>query len=65
MIEKYLKDLTDEELQELFLDKRSCMCEVYRTCVQLGNKDPENNVIVKGYFEQLESIKKELKERGL
>lgn len=65
MIDKYLKDLTDEKLQELYQEKCYCLNGVYNTCIQLGNKDPENNVIVKGYLEQIEAIKKELKERSL
>ena len=65
MIKNYVKDLTDEALKDLYDAKRYCLIGVYNTCKELGNKDPENNVIVKGYLEQIKELEQELKERGI
>ena len=65
MIDKYLKDLSDEDLKELYQDKRYCLNRCYNLSKQLGNAKAEDNTIIKGYISQIEAIKKELKERGL
>lgn len=60
-----LKNMKTEKLQELKLDNLYCMNRVIQTCRQLGNKDWENNVIVKGYADKIREIDKILNERGV
>lgn len=61
--EKELKNMTTRELQELKLDKLYCMNDIIKMCIQLGNKDWKNNVMVKSYAEKILEIDKILNER--
>lgn len=60
-----LEDMTTEHLQELKMDKLYCLNGVIRMCRQLGNKDWENNVMVKAYRDKIIEIDKILNERGV
>lgn len=60
-----LEDMTTEELQKLKLDKLYCLNGVIRTCRELGNKNWENNVMVKAYSNKIIEIDKILNERGV
>ena len=58
-----LEKMSFAELQELKIDKLYCMNEVIRMCKQMGNKDWENNVMVKSYANKIREIDKILNER--
>lgn len=60
-----LEDMTTEQLQELKMDKLYCLNGVIRMCRQLGNKNWENNVMVKSYRDKIIEIDKILNERGV
>ena len=65
MEERKLEEMTTEELQELKQDKLYCMNGVIQMCRQLGNKNWENNVMVKAYADKIKEIDKILNERGV
>lgn len=60
-----LEDMTTEQLQKLKLDKLYCLNGVIRMCRELGNKNWENNVMVKAYRDKIIEIDKILNERGV
>lgn len=60
-----LEDMTTEQLQELKMDKLYCLNGVIRTCRELGNKDWENNVMVKAYADKIREIDTLLNKRGV
>ena len=65
MKERKLEEIATEELQKLKLDKLYCMNEVIKMCKDFGNKDWQNNVMVKAYRDKIIEIEKILNERGV
>ena len=58
-----LEKLSFVELQELKMDKLYCMNGVIKMCRQMGNKDWQNNVMVKAYGDKILEIDNILNER--
>lgn len=65
MEERKLEDMTTEELQSLKMDKLYCLNGVIQMCIDFGNKDWENNVMVKAYRDKIIEIDKILNKRGV
>ena len=64
-MERKLEEMTIEELQELKMDKLYCMNGIIRMCKQIGNKNWQNNVMVKAYADKIREIDKILNDRGV
>ena len=62
-MEKELKEMSFTELQELKMDKLYCMNDIINLCKKMGNKDWQNNVMVKAYRDKILEIDKILNER--
>lgn len=60
-----LEEMSFVELQELKMDKLYCMNEIICMCKQMGNKNWENNVIVKDYAQKILEIDKILNKREM
>ena len=58
-----LEEMTTEKLQELKMDKLYCLNDIIRMCKEMGNKNWENNVMVKAYADKIREIDKILNER--
>lgn len=59
-----LEDMSKRELEELEADKKRDLVGIINLCKELGNKDIENNIMVKGLLEKINEIRNiiELKE---
>jgi len=51
-----LESMSKKELEELQADKKRDLVGIINMCKQLGNKDYENNVMVKSLLEKIEEI---------
>lgn len=60
-----LEEMSFVELQELKMDKLYCLNGVIRMCKEMGNKDWENNVMVKSYADKIREIDKILNKREM
>lgn len=57
-----LETLSIKELETLKADKISNLVGIINLCKELGNKDVENNVLVKDLLKRIELIDTRLKE---
>lgn len=62
-MEKKLEEMSFTELQELKMDKLYCMNDIIKMCKKMGNKDWQNNVMVKAYADKIREIDKILNKR--
>lgn len=65
MENRKLEDFSTEELQELKIDKLYGLNDIIKLCKQLGNKNWENNVMVKAYRDKIIEIDNILNARGV